>query len=56
MRWIKRLLGLVVVLAGLGLAGFWLFGPRIADQMMNVTPRRGRFTIRSSWATGMPIR
>jgi membrane dipeptidase len=37
MRWIKRLLGLVVVLAGLGLAGFWLFGPRIADQMMNVT-------------------
>ena len=37
MRWIKRLIGLVLVLALGGLVGFWLVGPRIAEQMMNVT-------------------
>lgn len=34
-KWLKRLLLAVLVLAGLGLAGFWIFAPGIAAHRMN---------------------
>lgn len=34
-KWLKRLLLAVIVLAGLGLAGFWIFAPGIAGHRMN---------------------
>jgi len=35
LKWLKRLLVAVIVLAGLGLAGFWVFAPGIAGHQMN---------------------
>ncbi|MCP5038822.1 MAG: peptidase M19 [Rhodobacteraceae bacterium] len=35
MRWIKRLLGLVIVLAVLGLAAFWIFAPAFVEKGRN---------------------
>ncbi|THD73287.1 peptidase M19 [Thalassobius vesicularis] len=34
-KWLGRLLFAVIVLAGLGLVGFWIFGPGIAGSRMN---------------------
>ena len=45
MRWIRRLLGGIVVLAVLGLIGFWSFAPAIVEKGRNAVAEHDPYPV-----------